>query len=131
LWRGDRAVRVHRREARLSAYQAALPDDSWLFGKPTVINNVETLCNVPLIIERVQRNIANSARRNRPVQIVLCFGRCDEARLYEVPFGVTLRELLKMAGGPSTSLRTTGKKNCNLSCSAARRERLPHPNISM
>jgi NADH-quinone oxidoreductase subunit F len=30
--------------------------------------------------------------------------------LYEVPFGLTLRELLEMAGGPSTSLRTDGKK---------------------
>jgi len=43
------------------------PTTSGLFGKPTVINNVETLCNLPLIISKGSPNIANSAPKCRRV----------------------------------------------------------------
>ena len=50
--RGDGAHRVARRQARAAAAEAAVSRPSQgLYGCPTAVNNVETLCNVPLIIE--------------------------------------------------------------------------------
>ena len=76
------------------------PTTHGLFGKPTVINNVETLCNVPLIISQGSVEYRRIGTEKSPGPKLFCVSG-DVARpgLYEVPFGVTLRELLDMAGG--------------------------------
>jgi NADH-quinone oxidoreductase subunit F len=76
------------------------PTTHGLFGKPTVINNVETLCNVPLIIGQGAAGYRTIGTEKSPGPKLFCVSG-DVARpgLYEVPFGVTLRELLGMAGG--------------------------------
>ena len=87
------------------------PTTSGLFGKPTVINNVETLCNLPLIISKGSAEYRKIGTEMSPGPKLFCVsGDVAKPGLYEIPFGVTLRELLEMAGGPSTSLRTDGKK---------------------
>jgi len=75
------------------------PTTHGLFGKPTVINNVETLCNVPLIIEKGADAYRKIGTEKSPGPKLFCVSG-DVARpgLYEVPFGVMLRELLEMAG---------------------------------
>ncbi len=76
------------------------PTTSGLFGKPTVINNVETLCNVPLIISKGSAEYRKIGTEISPGPKLFCVsGDVAKPGLYEVPFGVTLRELLKMAGG--------------------------------
>ena len=76
------------------------PTTSGLFGKPTVINNVETLCNVPLIISKGSAEYRKIGTEMSPGPKLFCVsGDVAKPGLYEVPFGVTLRELLKMAGG--------------------------------
>lgn len=76
------------------------PTTNGLFDKPTVINNVETLCNVPLIISKSAVEYRRIGTEKSPGPKLFCISG-DVARpgLYEVPFGVTLRELLKLAGG--------------------------------
>ena len=76
------------------------PTTHGLFGKPTVINNVETLCNVPLIIAQGAEQYRRIGTEKSPGPKLFCVSG-DVARpgLFEVPFGVTLRELLEMAGG--------------------------------
>ncbi len=76
------------------------PTTNGLFDKPTVINNVETLFNVPFIIERGAAEYRTMGTEKSPGTKLFCVSG-DVARpgLYEVPFGVTLRELLEMAGG--------------------------------
>jgi NADH-quinone oxidoreductase subunit F len=66
-----------------------------LFGKPTVINNVETLVNIPLILRE------GGATFNGGPKLFCVSGHVAKPGLYEVPFGTTLRELLSMAGAPS------------------------------
>jgi NADH-quinone oxidoreductase subunit F len=75
------------------------PTTFGLFGKPTVINNVETLCNVPLILENGAAEYRKIGTEKSPGPKLFCVSG-DVARpgLYEVPFGVTLRDLLSMAG---------------------------------
>jgi NADH-quinone oxidoreductase subunit F len=76
------------------------PTTHGVFGKPTVINNVETLCNVPLIITRGSAEYRKIGTEKSPGPKLFCVsGDVANAGLYEVPFGVTLRELLEMAGG--------------------------------
>jgi NADH-quinone oxidoreductase subunit F len=77
------------------------PTTHGLFGKPTVINNVETLCNVPLIIAGGAAEYRTIGTEKSPGPKLFCVsGDVERPGLYEVPFGVTLRELLVMAGGP-------------------------------
>jgi len=79
------------------------PTTHGLFGKPTVINNVETLCSVPFIISRGAAEYRKFGTEKSPGSKLFCVSG-DVARpgLYEVPFGVTLRHLLyDLAGGMS------------------------------
>jgi len=77
------------------------PTTCGLFGRPTAINNVETLCNVPLILARGAAEYRRIGTGKSPGPKLFCVSG-DVARpgLYEVPFGVTIRHLLyDLAGG--------------------------------
>jgi NADH-quinone oxidoreductase subunit F len=77
------------------------PTTQGLFGKPTVINNVETFCNVRLILERGAAEYRKMGTERSPGPKLFCVsGQIQRPGLYEVPFGVTLRHLLfDLAGG--------------------------------
>lgn len=76
------------------------PTTHGVFGKPTVINNVETLCNVPLIIEKGAAEYRKIGTEKSPGPKLFCVsGDVTKPGLYEVAFGATLREVLEMAGG--------------------------------
>ena len=77
------------------------PTTHGLFGKPTVINNVETFCNVPLIVERGAAEYRKLGTERSPGPKLFCVsGQVQRPGLYEVPFGITLRHLLfDLAGG--------------------------------
>jgi NADH-quinone oxidoreductase subunit F len=71
-----------------------------LFGKPTVINNVETLVNVPDIVRHGGLAFAAIGTPGSTGPKLFCVSGCvTRPGLYEVPFGVTLRGLLALAGG--------------------------------
>jgi NADH-quinone oxidoreductase subunit F len=77
------------------------PTTHGLFGKPTIINNVETFCNVPLIVERGAAEYRKLGTERSPGPKLFCVsGHVQRPGLYEVPFGITLRHLLfDLAGG--------------------------------
>jgi NADH-quinone oxidoreductase subunit F len=85
------------------------PTTHGLFGKPTAINNVETLCNLPFIVERGAAEYRLYGTQNSPGPKLFCVsGDVLRPGVYEVPFGVTLRHLLEdLAGGlhPGRSLQ--------------------------
>ena len=71
-----------------------------LYGKPTVVNNVETLTNVPLIIDQgagwfKSLGTADSAG----VKVFSLSGRINKPGNYELPFGTTFRQLIYEHGG--------------------------------
>ncbi|MCX8006118.1 MAG: formate dehydrogenase, partial [Burkholderiaceae bacterium] len=83
-----------------------LPAISGLFGKPTVINNVLTLATVPAILAHgaaAHRDLG--CERSRGTLAVQLAGNVKRGGLIEVPFGVTLREILYDFGGGSASGR--------------------------
>jgi NADH-quinone oxidoreductase subunit F len=76
------------------------PVVSGLFGKPTVINNVETLVNVLPILERGGEAYAASGTAGSTGTKLFCLsGDIARPGTYEVTFGTTLGELLDLAGG--------------------------------
>ncbi len=76
------------------------PTSVGLFGKPTVVNNVETLANVLDIIERSGPAFAAVGTAGSTGTKLFCVsGHVVRPGLYEVPFGTTLKSLLAKAGG--------------------------------
>ena len=76
------------------------PTTFGVFGKPTVINNVETLFNVPLIISQGVEEFRRIGTEKSPGPKLFCVsGDVAQPGVYEVPFGLSLRDLLDLAGG--------------------------------
>jgi len=76
------------------------PVDEGLFDKPTVINNVETLVNVPGIVMDGGPAYAELGTEDSTGTRLFCLsGRIARPGLYEAPFGITLREVLELGGG--------------------------------
>jgi NADH-quinone oxidoreductase subunit F len=77
------------------------PTTDGLFGKPTAINNVETLCNIPIIIHEGAESYRKTGTDKSPGTKLFCLsGDVAQPGLYEVPFGITFRALLEeLAGG--------------------------------
>ena len=76
------------------------PVQAGLFGKPTVINNVETLVNIPPILMQGAAAYAGIGTSGSTGPKLFCVsGHVARAGVYEVDFGVTLGELIDMAGG--------------------------------
>lgn len=71
-----------------------------LFGKPTAINNVETLVNVLPILTAGSVVYASTGTERSTGTRLFCLSGCVERPgVYEIPFGETLRTLLERAGG--------------------------------
>lgn len=76
--------------------------EAGLFGKPTVLNNVETWANVPLIIQNGADWFRSFGTPNSPgTKIFSLTGKVRNTGLVEVAMGTTLRELIfEIGGGP-------------------------------
>jgi NADH-quinone oxidoreductase subunit F len=76
------------------------PVEVGLFGKPTVVNNVETLLNVLAILRDGGRCYAELGTEGSKGRRLFCVsGAVTTPGVYEVEFGVTLGELIELAGG--------------------------------
>jgi NADH-quinone oxidoreductase subunit F len=83
------------------------PSVAGLFGKPTAINNVETLYNVLGILDIGGQAFAEiGGGRSTGTKLFCLSGAVGAPGVYEVGFGTTLRELLDVAGGVRGELRT-------------------------
>jgi NADH-quinone oxidoreductase subunit F len=76
------------------------PVQKGLFGKPTIINNVETLVNIPDIILGGGKAFAAVGTPDSTGTKLFCLcGHVARPGLYEVPFGTKLSALIELAGG--------------------------------
>jgi NADH-quinone oxidoreductase subunit F len=88
------------------------PAQSGLWGKPTIINNVETLAHVVRIINEGGENFRKLGTPSAPgTKTFALTGHVANTGLVEVPFGTTLREVVFDVGGGITDRR--GKVNPN------------------
>jgi NADH-quinone oxidoreductase subunit F len=82
------------------------PVQKGLFGKPTIVNNVETLVNVLDIVEHGGEAFAKIGTADSAGTKLFCVsGHAARPGLYEVPFGATLRSVLSLAGGVRSGRR--------------------------
>ncbi len=77
------------------------PTDDGLFGKPTIINNVETFANVPFIILNGASAYRRFGTEKSPGTRVVCVsGQVKQPGVYEIEMGLPLREVIyDLAGG--------------------------------
>jgi NADH-quinone oxidoreductase subunit F len=76
------------------------PTQAGLFRQPTVVNNVETLINIPIIINQGGAAYASVGTKDSAGPRIFCLcGHVGRPGVYEVPMGTTLRQLLAIAGG--------------------------------
>ncbi|MEW6417950.1 MAG: NADH-quinone oxidoreductase subunit NuoF [Nitrospirota bacterium] len=76
------------------------PAESGLWGMPTIINNVETLANIPDIINKGADWFHNIGTENSSgTKVFALTGKVKNTGLIEVPMGITLREIIFDIGG--------------------------------
>jgi NADH-quinone oxidoreductase subunit F len=86
------------------------PQVSGLWGKPTIVNNVETLCNVPHIVTHGVEWYKGLSRGNDGgTKLYGVSGKVRRPGLWELPMGTTIREILEEhAGGMREGVRFRG-----------------------
>ena len=76
------------------------PAQSGLFGKPTLVNNVETLVNVlDIVIDGAAAFVATGTPESSGSRLFCLSGYVRRPGVYEVPMGTSLRALIDLAGG--------------------------------
>ena len=76
------------------------PTEKGLFGKPTVINNVETIANVPgLILNGRDWFVSVGTKRSRGTKVFALSGKVVRTGIVEVAMGVSLRSVIEEIGG--------------------------------
>ncbi len=83
------------------------PVQKGIDGKPTVINNVETWANIPIIIGSGAQEFAKiGTKQNAGTKIFSLVGKIKNTGLIEVPMGVTIKEVVdEIGGGPATDAK--------------------------
>jgi NADH-quinone oxidoreductase subunit F len=91
------SIQGERGEART---KPPYPAEKGLWEKPTVVNNVETLANVPAIIENgAEWYNAIGTQTSKGTKVFALAGQINNVGLVEVPMGTTLREIIYDIGG--------------------------------
>ena len=76
------------------------PAQKGLWGKPTLINNVETLANIPLIIRNGADWFAGmGTEKSKGTKVFAIAGKINNTGLIEVPMGTSLRQVIYKIGG--------------------------------
>lgn len=91
------SIEGHRGEPTL---KPPYPAERGLYGKPTVINNVETLANIAQIINNGS-NWYNSigTEKSKGTKVFALTGKINNSGLIELPMGTTIREIIEDIGG--------------------------------
>ncbi|MCY4556938.1 MAG: SLBB domain-containing protein [Chloroflexi bacterium] len=99
-------VEGRRREPRL---RPPFPTDAGLYGEPTVINNAETVANLPaILLGGVRRFASVGLIEARGTRLVSLSGAVQRPGLAEVPMGTTVRQVIDLVGGGVSEGREIG-----------------------
>ncbi len=99
---GEETALIHSVEGKRGepTNKPPFPAQSGLWGKPTVVNNVETLANIPAIILRgADWYSAIGTAGSKGTKVFALAGKINNVGLVEVPMGTTLREIIYDIGG--------------------------------
>lgn len=99
---GEETALIHSVEGKrgMPRIRPPYPSKSGLWKAPTVINNVETMANVPSIINNGAKWFANiGTEKSKGTKVFALAGHLRNTGLIEVPMGITLREIVYDIGG--------------------------------
>jgi bidirectional [NiFe] hydrogenase diaphorase subunit len=99
---GEETALIHSVEGKrgLPRIRPPYPSTSGLWGAPTVINNVETMANVPSIINQgADWYAAIGTEKSKGTKVFALAGQLRNTGLIEVPMGITLGEIVYEIGG--------------------------------
>jgi NADH-quinone oxidoreductase subunit F len=107
---GEETALINSLEGRRANPRAKppFPQIAGAWGKPTIVNNVETLCNVPAIVMRGAnwfKGLSEGKSPDAGTKLYGVSGRAKRTGVWELPIGTTARELLEVhAGGMQDGL---------------------------
>ncbi len=99
---GEETALIHSCEGKRGepGYKPPYPAEAGYWGLPTCVNNVETLANIPAIINRGSAWYASiGTASSRGTKVFALAGKINNVGLVEVPMGTTLREIIFEIGG--------------------------------
>ena len=101
---GEETALINSLEGRRANPRAKppFPQIAGAWGKPTVVNNVETLCNVPAIVMRGAnwfKGLSEGKSPDAGTKLYGVSGRAKRTGVWELPIGTTARELLEVHAG--------------------------------
>lgn len=99
---GEETALIHSMEGKRGepTMKPPFPAESGYLGRPTNVNNVETLANVPVIITRGADWFASiGTEKSKGTKVFALAGKINNVGLIEVPMGTTLREVIYEIGG--------------------------------
>lgn len=99
---GEETALIHSIEGKrgMPRPRPPFPAVQGLFGKPTVINNVETLANLPVILDRgAEWFAAMGTQGSKGTKVFALSGMVRRTGLVEIPMGTSLREVVFDIGG--------------------------------
>ncbi len=109
---GEETALINALEGKRATPRAKppFPQVSGLFGKPTVVNNVETLCNLPHILKHGSQWFKDLSPNSDPgTKLYAACGQVNNPGVWELPMGVTIRTLLyEHAGGMKDGVNLKG-----------------------
>jgi NADH:ubiquinone oxidoreductase subunit F (NADH-binding)/(2Fe-2S) ferredoxin len=99
---GEETALIHSIEGKrgMPRPRPPYPSEKGLFGKPTVINNVETLANVPGVVENGKEWFSSVGTENsKGTKVFALSGNIVNTGLVEIAMGTTLRKIIEEIGG--------------------------------
>jgi NADH:ubiquinone oxidoreductase subunit F (NADH-binding)/(2Fe-2S) ferredoxin len=99
---GEETALIHSIEGKrgMPRPRPPFPSTSGLFGKPTVINNVETLANVPGILEQGDAWFSSiGTEDSKGTKVFALSGKVNRTGLVEIPMGTSVRDIIFSIGG--------------------------------
>lgn len=99
---GEETALIHSIEGKRGepSTKPPFPAESGLWGCPTIVNNVETLANLPYIFQHGAENYASiGTQTSKGTKVFALAGKVNNVGLVEVPMGTTLREIIFDIGG--------------------------------
>ena len=99
---GEETALIHSMEGKRGepTLKPPFPAEAGYLGKPTNVNNVETLANIPIILTKGAEWFSSiGTERSKGTKVFALAGKINNVGLIEVPMGTTLREVIYEIGG--------------------------------
>ena len=99
---GEETALIHSMEGLRGepTFKPPFPSESGYLGKPTTVNNVETLASIPVIINKGAAFFNSiGTEKSKGTKVFALAGKINNVGLIEVPMGTTLREVIFDIGG--------------------------------